>query len=47
MWSEHFANDVFWEEIEFIARLVLAEKGLHLPDRPLGDDVTKTLPPDA
>jgi hypothetical protein len=28
--SEHFANDLFWEEIEFIARLVLAEKGTSL-----------------
>lgn len=26
--SEHYANDVFWEEVGFIARLVLAKKGL-------------------
>ncbi len=24
--SEHFANNAFWEEIEFIAHVVLAEK---------------------
>jgi hypothetical protein len=30
--SEHYANDVFWEEIEFIARLVLAEKDLAGPN---------------
>lgn len=25
--AEHYANDIFWEELEFVARLVLAEKG--------------------
>jgi hypothetical protein len=34
--SAHFANDVFWEEIEFIARLVLAEKGLRSSGRNSG-----------
>lgn len=29
--AEHYANDVFWEELEFVARLVLAERGLGLP----------------
>jgi hypothetical protein len=36
--SEHFANDVFWEEIEFIARLVLAERSLHPPNRSERED---------
>jgi len=42
--SEHFANDVFWEETEFIAKLVLAEKGLR-SSGPAQEDTDQARPP--